>query len=316
MMAESITLIFLTRKAWTLFCDVGLNVRLYIFFILTWLWNGLINCAFFPEAMSQTTSLTLLVYYFNVAMVGYLFDAFGLVLVKIYTRRYGFSIMDDFSMVAQKEFDDSDVVAILYDRELFPYLLEVAKERLSHENVLFLNEMVNDLGVDLRLVRYKKESDNTTVEIDIESSEFCDKDLEAADLKMVSFTKIESLYAKYIDRGSSYELNLSCNITNKLQEEKLKLIEEHTTELSVYQVITMFEDCIDSVLMAITHNLLERFKENEEVQSKNSKAEASERSNNRRLTYDGEELKHTSSEGCPVERERALTIHDIQSKDS
>eukprot|EP00122_Pirum_gemmata_P013717 Pgem_evm1s12773 len=171
---ESIVLIILTRKSWSLFSDFRFNVRTYVSFFIIYVMNASILLTEYKSAMDMARSGALLVIaYTSFIVTGYLLDAFTLIFVKIYCRKLGYNWLEDFDFVAQKQETVTDVKDYINDQELYGLLFSYAKEQHCEENLLFLTEYYG-----------------------IESS---------ANIEMEDVSRI---FQKFIIPGSEFEVNL------------------------------------------------------------------------------------------------------------
>eukprot|EP00122_Pirum_gemmata_P000827 Pgem_evm1s736 len=169
-MFESLILIILTRKSWNLFCDFGLNLRMYTAFIISLVLTSSFCLTKYKSAIDTAHSSTsLIIFYYSFTLTAYLLDSFTLVFVKIFTRIYGFSGLSDFEFVAQLDFNENDIYTILNDKELGPLFLDYSRTQLCEENVLFLKYFYDNI--------IRENNENNSEESPI-ALDFVDEELE------------------------------------------------------------------------------------------------------------------------------------------
>eukprot|EP00122_Pirum_gemmata_P002593 Pgem_evm1s2336 len=234
---EQVVLIILTRKSWSLFCDFGLNIRLLIFFILPYVFDCVIRFHYMRNAIDVGGVFVSYLNYICISILGYLFDSFFLIFVKLISQQFGYGALEKLSMVAQKEFDENDVLNIVQDEELYPYLLQTAKENYCQENVF-------------------------TEVFDSENG-----------LNTIKREALIHLLKNYITPDSEYELNLAYNDTKMLLtwldelEDELESSQLKLEDLESDEVFPKLRTAEIHIINSIISNFFNVFKENQEVKN-------------------------------------------------
>eukprot|EP00122_Pirum_gemmata_P004254 Pgem_evm2s3861 len=171
-------------------------------------------CYFMFSGVALPASLWKFNELFIIAVVGYVL-LYRMNKREVYTRK-----------------TDSSIAGYIKDKDLYPYLLECAKEFFCEEVVLFLHCMINEL----KCFGWQTPA-----------------------LSEYPLELIRAVYQKFIEEEAQYQLNLSAKNFQNTKKKFEKISQRNDEYVTAEEIQELFKDCYAEVIRSFHYNIVRKF---------------------------------------------------------